>query len=310
MEGRALTAVCRRPTARAENNSRRRQSMHRGYREQQRRAAMQSRAGAGPGIWSGATPGYGQAPAPGYGQAPSPGIRSSSSPGIWSGSAPGYGQAPAPGYGQAPAPGYGQAPTPGYGQVPVPGYGQVPVRDIRVKVTHLAPRHMRSARTDGREARSLRLQPRNSAPGQDSPVEERGFEPTVPAKRGMLSEQQRLRPGNVSNRICFREGPRVRILFPPAASLFSPVPSRTTGSEPRAWRRSARGLGREKGRAAANRCSLALFSVGFDAVPLRESYSERPRAASVPRPGSGSSLAASLRVVCAVRSSRAADRVR
>jgi len=158
--------------------------MHRGYREQQRRAgdAIAGRrrprdmvrrrprdtVKLRPGIRSSPSPGYGQAPAPGYGQGSGPGIRSSPSPGIRSSSSPGY----------------GQAPTPDTAKSRSRDTAKSRSRDIRVKVTHLAPRHMRSARTDGREARSLRLQPRNSAPGQDSPVEERGFEPTVPLRGG------------------------------------------------------------------------------------------------------------------------------
>ena len=51
-------------------------------------------------------------------------------------------------------------------------------------------------------------------------------------------------------------GPMVRIRFPPR---FSPVPRCATGSQPPPWRRSAHGLGREKGRAGENRCSFALF---------------------------------------------------
>jgi hypothetical protein len=70
-------------------------------------------------------------------------------------------------------------------------------------------------------------------------------------------------------------GPRVRILLPPAASLFSPVPSRATGSEPHALRRSAYGLGREKGTGRREPVLLGPFSLsGFDAVPLRENCSE------------------------------------
>ena len=108
-----------------------------------------------------------------------------------------------------------------------------------------------------------------------------------------------------------REGPRVRIRLPPPASLFSPVPSRATGSEPRGLAAVCAWVETEKGTGRPRLVLLGPFSLsGFDAVPLRESYSERPRAASVPRPGSGSSLAANLQVICAARSSRAADRVR
>src|SRR6266436_5507496 len=104
MEGRALTAVCRRADGREQratlgdvnqcigdigNNN----------------GVLRCNRGQVP------APGYGQAPTQGYGQAPTPGY--------------GYGQAPAPGYGQAPPPGYGQVPAPGYGygQAPGPGYG-------------------------------------------------------------------------------------------------------------------------------------------------------------------------------------------
>jgi len=72
-----------------------------------------------------------------------------------------------------------------------------------------------------RRTRSLvfSLQPRNSAPGQDSPVEEGGFEPPVPlAKRAGLSGRngkcRRGEKGRLEN-----GGPRVRISFPPAVSL-------------------------------------------------------------------------------------------
>src|SRR6266436_6766845 len=106
-------------------------------------------------------------------------------------------------------------------------------------------------------------------------------------------------------------GPRVRISFPPPASLFSPVPSRATDSEPRGLAAVCAWVETEKGTGRPRLVLLGPFSLsGFDAVPLRESYSGQPRAASVPRPGSGSSLAANLQVICAARSSRAADRVR
>src|SRR6266850_7085745 len=93
MEGRSLTAVCRRADGR------------------ERRTALGdvNRCIGDIGNNNGVLRcNRGQAPAPGYGRAP----------------APGYGQAPAPGYGQAPplGYGYGQAPAPGYGQVPAPGY--------------------------------------------------------------------------------------------------------------------------------------------------------------------------------------------
>jgi hypothetical protein len=111
MEGRTLTAVCRRADGREQraalgdvnqcigdigNNN----------------GVLQCNRGQAP------APGYGQAPAPGYGQAPAPGYGYGQAPAP--GYAPGYGQAPAPGY----TPGYGQAPAPGYGygQAPAPGY--------------------------------------------------------------------------------------------------------------------------------------------------------------------------------------------
>jgi hypothetical protein len=90
-------------------------------------------------------------------------------------------------------------------------------RDIRVKVTHLTPSHMRSARTDGREARSFRLQPRNSAPGQDSPVEERDSNRRSPLREGCFRSSNASGLGT-SRTASAREGRRVRILFPPAAS--------------------------------------------------------------------------------------------
>src|ERR1700730_10711307 len=59
----------------------------------------------------------------------------------------------------------------------------------------------------------------------DSTLEQRGFETPVPARRGLLSEQQRLRAGTVWNRIRSREGPRVRILFPPPMRARVRVPA-------------------------------------------------------------------------------------
>src|SRR5467141_1919357 len=93
MEGRTLTAVCRRADG----------------REQRTTLGDVNQCNGDIGNSNGVLRcNRGQAPAPGYGQAPTPG----------------YGQAPAPGYGygQAPATGYGyeQAPTPGY------GYGKAP----------------------------------------------------------------------------------------------------------------------------------------------------------------------------------------
>jgi CVNH domain/Cornifin (SPRR) family len=116
MEGRSLTAVCRRADGREQRTAL-------GDVNQcigdigNNNGVLRCNRGQAP------APGYGQAPAPGYGQAPPPGYGYGQAP------APGYGygQAPAPGYGQAPAPGYGygQAPAPGYGygQAPAPGYG-------------------------------------------------------------------------------------------------------------------------------------------------------------------------------------------
>jgi hypothetical protein len=113
MEGRTLTAVCRRADGREQRTAL-------GDVNQcigdigNNNGILRCNRGQAPAQGYGQAPapgyGYGQAPAPGYGQAPAPGY--------------GYGQAPAPGYGygQAPAPGYGQAPAPGYGQVPAPGY--------------------------------------------------------------------------------------------------------------------------------------------------------------------------------------------
>ena len=46
-------------------------------------------------------------------------------------------------------------------------------------LTSPPPHDMRSGRTDGCQAQSFRLQPRNSAPGQDSPMREAGFEPSA-----------------------------------------------------------------------------------------------------------------------------------
>jgi hypothetical protein len=63
---------------------------------------------------------------------------------------------------------------------------------------------------------------------QDSPTEEDGFEPSVPREEGLTSSRCSTFPA-----LPFREGPMVRIRLPPAASPFSPVPSRLTGSEPR-----------------------------------------------------------------------------
>ncbi len=93
MEGRTLTAVCRRADG----------------REQRTALGDVNQCIGDIGNNNGVLRcNRGQAPAPGYGQAP----------------APGYGQAPPPGYGQAPGYGYGQAPAPGYGygQAPAPGY--------------------------------------------------------------------------------------------------------------------------------------------------------------------------------------------
>jgi len=51
----------------------------------------------------------------------------------------------------------------------------------------------------------------------------------------------------------------------------SPVPSRATSSEPAPWRRSARGWGRDKGRAGREPVLLGSFSLsGIDAVPPRD----------------------------------------
>ena len=79
MEGRTLTAVCRRADG----------------REQRTALGDVNQCIGDIGNNNGVLRcNRGQAPAPGYGQAPAPGY--------------GYGQAPAPGYG------YGQAPAPGY----------------------------------------------------------------------------------------------------------------------------------------------------------------------------------------------------
>src|ERR1700732_1419779 len=110
MEGRRLTAVCRRADGREQRTAL-------GDVNQcigdigNNNGVLQCNRGQAPAA------GYGQAPAPGYGQAPGYGYGQAP--------APGYGQAPGYGYGQAPAPGYGQAPGYGYGQAPAPGYGQV-----------------------------------------------------------------------------------------------------------------------------------------------------------------------------------------
>src|SRR4029077_9373857 len=91
MEGRSLTAVCRRADG----------------REQRTALGDVNQCVGDIGNNNGVLRcNRGQAPAPGYGQAPAPGY--------------GYGQAPAPGYG------YGQAPAQGYGQGPAQGYGQGP----------------------------------------------------------------------------------------------------------------------------------------------------------------------------------------
>src|SRR6266436_597272 len=105
MEGRTLTAVCRRGDG----------------REQRTALGDVNQCIGDIGNNNGVLRcNRGQAPAPGYGQAPAPGDGDGRAP------PPGYGygQAPPPGYGygQAPAPGYGQAPAPGYGQAPPPGY--------------------------------------------------------------------------------------------------------------------------------------------------------------------------------------------
>jgi hypothetical protein len=171
--------------------------MHRGYREQQRRVAMQSRAGAGPGIWSGAGPGIwsGAGPGirssagPGIRSSPGPGIRSSSSPRIWSGSDPGIRPSPGPG-----------------------------ISALKLLISLVCAHRRTRSPVFSPAAAEFGAGTRFAGGGK-------GFEPTVPAERGMLSEQQRLRPGNVSNRICFREGPRVRILFPLAASQQRTVPA-------------------------------------------------------------------------------------
>jgi hypothetical protein len=132
-------------------------------------------------------------------------------------------------------------------------------------------------------------------------------ESVSPAEREVAQRRQ----GQSRKRRISCGGPRVRIPLAPPASLFSPVPSRATGSEPRGLAAVCAWVETEKGTGRPRLVLLGPFSLsGFDAVPLRESYSERPRAASVPRPGSGSSLAANLQVICAARSSRAADRVR
>ena len=109
MEGRTLTAVCRRADGREQRTTLGDINQCIGDIGNNNGVLRCNRVQAPTG--QAPTPGYGQAPTqgygPGYGQAPTQGY------------APGYGQAPAPGY----APGYGQAPAPGYGQAPAPGYG-------------------------------------------------------------------------------------------------------------------------------------------------------------------------------------------
>jgi len=113
MEGRALTAVCRRADGREQRATLADVNQCIGDIGNNNGVLLCNR-GQAPAA------GYGQAPAQGYGQAPPPGYGQAPAQGY------GYGQTPAPGYGQAPAPGYGygQAPAPGYGygQAPAPGY--------------------------------------------------------------------------------------------------------------------------------------------------------------------------------------------
>jgi hypothetical protein len=122
----------------------------------------------------------------------------------------------------------------------------------------------------------------------DSMAEEGGFEPSVPRKIDdafetalFASAALRVPPERPTRS---REGLAVRILFPPPASLFSPVPSRATGSEPRGLAAVCAWVETEKGTGRPRLVLLGPFSLsGFDAVPLRESYSERPRVGAAAR---------------------------
>src|SRR6266403_5857333 len=63
---------------------------------------------------------------------------------------------------------------------------------------------------------------------QDSPLEERRFEPSVPSRGGVTSSHGSEGPevdyDGLLGPVLLGGGPRVRIAFPPAASPFSPVP--------------------------------------------------------------------------------------
>src|SRR5438105_11790317 len=83
-------------------------------------------------------------------------------------------------------------------------------------------------------------------------------------------------------------GPRVRIRFPPAASLSQRCTSWAVSAKPALWRRSAAGWGRENRRAGCEPGLLRPFSLtGIDAVPPPESSDrlQTRRAAVGPRPG-------------------------
>ena len=110
-------------------------------------------------------------------------------------------------------------------------------------------------------------------------------------------------PGNSCSglraRLIPREGPAVRIPLPPPASLSRQCPAAQPAQNPAPWRRSARGWGRDKGRAGREPVLLGSFSLsGIDAVPPRESAAVLQRHAGRSRDHGPRHLCLGLRLSC------------